>query len=101
RRQQIELLENEADVFTAKQDPLVGRQAASVTSEQFHLAVVWIQQAGDHGQERGLATTTRANNEGKFPQPGLEVDAAQCLDARAIAEVLMHAVAGNRNGLVF
>jgi len=49
RRQQIELLENEADVFTAKQDPLVGRQTASAAPEQFHLAVAWIQQPGDHG----------------------------------------------------
>src|SRR5258708_1235612 len=47
--QQIELLENEADVFAAKQDPLVGWQTASVAPEQFHRAVAWIQQPGDHG----------------------------------------------------
>jgi len=49
RRQQVELLENEADVFTAKQDPLVGWQTASAAPEQFHLSVAWIQQPGDHG----------------------------------------------------
>jgi len=37
-----------------------------------------------------LPQTARANNERKLPQPGLEVDTAQCLDARAIAEVLVH-----------
>ena len=47
--QQIELLENEADVFAAEQDPLVGWQATSAAPEQFHLAVAWIQQPGDHG----------------------------------------------------
>src|SRR5260370_11345618 len=45
--QPIELLENEAHVFTAKQDSLVGSQAASATPEQFHLTFAWIKQASD------------------------------------------------------
>jgi hypothetical protein len=40
---------NEADVFAAKQDPLLGWQATRAAPEQFHLAVAWIQQPGDHG----------------------------------------------------
>ena len=93
------MLEHEAYVFAAKENPLVGRQSAGIATEQFHLAGAGIEQAGDDGQQRGFAATARANNEGEFAEPGLEVDAAQRFDARAVTEVFVEVVAGDSDGI--
>ena len=83
------MLEDEAEVPPAEEDLLARREGREVFAEERDAALVRGQQPGDDGDEGGLAAAGRSDEEGHLAAGGLEIDAAQHLDAGfAIAEGL-------------
>ena len=89
RGQQVVLLEDEAEIPPAEEDLFARREGGEVLAEERDAALVRGQQPGDDGDEGGLPAAGRADEEGHLAARGLEVDAAQHLDAGfAVAEGL-------------
>src|SRR5262249_5676808 len=61
RRKQVVLLENEAEVLAAKENPIAVGELVGALAENLEVAAVAVEQPGDHAQERGLAAAARAD----------------------------------------
>src|SRR5215472_16817762 len=61
RGQEIVLLKNEPEVFSAKQDALLGTEAFDVFPEEVDLAAGSVEQAGDHREQRRFSASARAD----------------------------------------
>ena len=80
RRQQVELLEDESEVLTPEEDPLVRRQIVRTRAENRDLAGARIEQASINRDQGGLAAATRADQEAQLADARLEVNAAERFD---------------------
>jgi len=77
RRHQIEGLEHEADVFPPEAHALAGRKPAYVLAEKLAGAAVLVEDAGNDGNERGLAAARRPDEHEQFAGGNAQVDAGR------------------------
>jgi hypothetical protein len=89
RRQQVELLEDEADVPAAELRLLAAREPAQVLAQHRHQPAGRVEGAGQDGDERRLAAAGRADQQGQLAGANVQVDAAQGADAGVAAAVVL------------
>jgi len=93
-RQQVVLLEDEADVLAAEVHQPGPAQLAQVVPQHLHVAVGRVEQAGDDGDQGRLATPRFADQQRQLAALDFHAHAAQGEGARvALAEDLRHLAA--------
>jgi hypothetical protein len=68
RRQELEVLENEADLFSAQFRPVVFAQAANLSPRQLHRAGARLVQTRAQAQQSGLTAAGRPHNRARAPR---------------------------------
>src|SRR6266446_10678584 len=96
-RQEVVLLEEEADVLAPEEDLLGWGEVVDLNAQHRQIPVRPIQESSDDRDERRLAAPARTDQEAQLAEARVKLDAAERLDARvALAEMLPHRAAGNR-----
>ena len=82
-RDEIKLLEDEADVLCTEARDGGLLHGAQIATEDLELAIIRLQRASDDADERGFPTTRRSDEHGDVTAANVEIDALQDLKPRA------------------